>query len=88
MDEFTRECLALKVDRSITSEDVIDTLTELFTMYGVLRHIRSDNGPEFVAKSLRSWLERIGVETLYVEPGSPWRTVTRRVSTAVCVTSS
>ena len=72
VDEFTRECLALKVDRSITSEDVIDTLAELFAMYGVPRHIRSDNGPEFVAKSLRGWLERIGVETLYVEPGSPW----------------
>ena len=72
VDEFTRECLALKVDRSITSEDVIDTLAELFAMYGVPRHIRSDNGPEFVAKSLRGWLELIGVETLYVEPGSPW----------------
>lgn len=72
VDEFTRECLALKVSRSITSEDVIDTLAELFAMYGVPRHIRSDNGPEFVAKSLREWLERIGVGALYVEPGSPW----------------
>ena len=64
VDEFTRECLALKVSRSITSEDVIDTLAELFAMYGVPRHIRSDNGPEFVAKSLRGWLERIGVGAL------------------------
>jgi len=73
VDEFTRECLALKVSRSITSEDVIDTLAELFAMYGVPRHFRSDNGPEFVAKSMRSWLERIGVGALFVEPGSPWK---------------
>lgn len=72
IDEHTRECLALKVDRSITSEDVIDTLAELFAMRGVPQHIRSDNGPEFIALAMRRWLQRIGVETLYVEPGSPW----------------
>jgi transposase InsO family protein len=76
-DEFTRESLALKVDRSITAEDVIDTLAELFTLRGVPRAIRSDNGPEFVAHSIRQWLARVGVETLYIEPGSrgqapPW----------------
>lgn len=72
VDEFTRECLALKVDRSITSEDVIDTLAELFSMRGVPRCIRSDNGPEFVAKELRGWLQQLGIEVLYVTPGSPW----------------
>jgi transposase InsO family protein len=73
LDEFTRESLCLKVDRSITSEDVLDTLAELLAMRGVPRAIRSDNGPEFVAHTIRKWLAQIGVETLYVEPGSPWQ---------------
>ena len=73
VDEYTRECLALKVDRSITSEDVIDTLAELFAMRGVPRHIRSDNGPEFIAHAIRQWLARVGVHTLYIEPGAPWQ---------------
>jgi putative transposase len=72
VDEFTRECLVLKVDRSITSEDVIDTLAELFSMRGVPRCIRSDNGPEFAATKLRGWLQQLGIEVLYVTPGSPW----------------
>jgi putative transposase len=72
VDEYTRECLSLKVDRSITSEDVIDTLAELFAMRGVPRCIRSDNGPEFIAEAIRRWLAQVDVETLYVEPGSPW----------------
>ncbi len=71
-DEYTRESLALKVDRSITSEDVIDTLAELFAMRGVPGHIRSDNGPEFVALAIGRWLEQVEVETLYIEPGAPW----------------
>jgi putative transposase len=71
-DEYTRECLALKVDRSITSEDVIDTLAELFAMRGVPQHIRSDNGPEFIARAIQRWLGQVEVETLYIEPGSPW----------------
>ena len=73
VDEFTRECLALKVARGVTSEDVIDTLAELFSMRGVPRVIRSDNGPEFVAKGIRAWLAKVGVGTLYIEPGSPWQ---------------
>ena len=73
VDEFTRECLTLKVDRGITSEDVIDSLAELFAMRGVPRCIRSDNGPEFVAKEIQRWLKLVGVETLYVQPGSPWQ---------------
>ena len=72
VDEHTRECVALKVGRSITSEDVIDTLAELFAMRGVPRCIRSDNGPEFIAQAIRDWLARVDVETLYIEPGSPW----------------
>ena len=72
VDEYTRECLALKVDRSITSEDVIDTLAELFAMRGVPKCIRSDNGPEFVARAIQDWTKRLGIETLYIAPGSPW----------------
>jgi putative transposase len=72
VDEYTRECLALKVDRSITSEDVIDTLAELFAMRGVPQHIRSDNGPEFIARAIQRWTKQLSIETLYVEPGSPW----------------
>ncbi|WP_460166642.1 IS3 family transposase [Thermostilla marina] len=72
VDEHTRECLAMKVDRSITSEDVIETLAELFARRGVPKCIRSDNGPEFVAEAIRAWLGRMGIETLYIEPGSPW----------------
>lgn len=72
VDEHTRECLALKVDRSITSEDVIDRLAELFAMRGVPRAIRSDNGPEFIARAIQRWLRQVEVETLYIEPGSPW----------------
>jgi transposase InsO family protein len=72
VDEYTRECLTLKVDRGITSEDVIDTLAELFAVRGVPKHIRSDNGPEFVAKAIQRWLAQVDVEALYIEPGSPW----------------
>ncbi len=72
VDEYTRECLALKVDRNITSEDVIDTLAELFAMRGVPKCLRSDNGPEMTANELQRWLKQIEVKTLYVEPGSPW----------------
>jgi transposase InsO family protein len=71
-DEYTRESLALKVDRSITSEDVIDTLAELFAMRGVPGYIRSDNGPEFIARAIQRWLDQVEVETLYIEPGAPW----------------
>ena len=72
VDEYTRECLALKVARTVTSEDVIDTLAELFAMRGVPQCIRSDNGPELTAQALRRWLAQVDVETLYIEPGSPW----------------
>ena len=72
IDEYTRECLAIEVKRKITSQDVIDQLFELFIFRGIPKHIRSDNGPEFTAKAVRKWLERLGVKTLFIEPGSPW----------------
>ena len=72
LDEYTRECLAILVKRKITSQDVIDRLFELFIMKGIPEHIRSDNGPEFTAKAIRKWLNRIGVKALFIEPGSPW----------------
>ena len=72
IDEFTRECLVLKVARSITSADVIEFFQGLFVAHGVPRHIRSDNGPEFIAAGLRSWLSSAQIGPLYIEPGSPW----------------
>jgi putative transposase len=72
IDEYTRECLAIVIKRRITSQDVMDKLFDLFILRGVPEHIRSDNGPEFTAKSVRKWLNRIGVKTLFIEPGSPW----------------
>jgi putative transposase len=72
VDEYTRECLALKVARGITSEEVIDTLAELFAIRGVPQHIRSDNGPEFIAQAIQRWMKQVEIETLYIEPGSPW----------------
>jgi putative transposase len=72
IDEYTRECLAVRVARSLTHQDVIDVLTELFCDRGVPVHLRSDNGPEFIAKRLRAWLRRLEVKPLFIEPGSPW----------------
>ena len=72
VDEFTRECLALKVARSMTSEDVINTLAELFAMRGVPACIRSDNGPEFIAQAIQVWLRQLEIKALYIAPGSPW----------------
>lgn len=72
IDEYTRECLAILVDRRITSPDIIDKLFQLFVFRGVPEYIRSDNGPEFTARAIRSWLSRVGVRTLFIEPGSPW----------------
>jgi len=72
VDEYTRECLALKVARSITSEDVIDTLAELFAMRGVPQCVRSDNGPEFIAQAIQQWFAKTGVTWLYIAPGAPW----------------
>jgi transposase InsO family protein len=72
VDEFTRECLAIRVERKLQSKHVLEVLGELFVLHGAPDHIRSDNGPEFTAASVRQWLTRIGVKTLFIEPGSPW----------------
>lgn len=72
IDEYTRECLALKAGRRIQHGDVKDVLRGLFLAHGIPEHIRSDNGPEFIAHGLRSWLERSGIGPLYISPGSPW----------------
>jgi transposase InsO family protein len=72
IDEYTRECLACVVGRSLKNDDVINALFNLFILRAIPGHIRSDNGSEFTAKAVRKWLSSIGVKTLYIEPGSPW----------------
>ncbi len=72
VDEYSRECLALQTERSISAEDVVETLARLFAERGAPEHIRSDNGPEFIAVALKRWLSASGVGTLYIEPGAPW----------------
>ena len=72
LDEYTRECLSIDVARKLTSEDILERLSDLFIQRGVPTYIRSDNGAEFTAKAVREWLQRVEVKTLYIEPGSPW----------------
>jgi transposase InsO family protein len=72
IDEFTRECLAIRIDRRLRSTDVIDVLSDLFVPRGVPDHIRSDNGPEFIAKAVREWIAAVGAKTACIEPRSPW----------------
>ncbi len=72
IDEFTRECLAIRIDRKLNSTAVIDVLTDLFVLRGVPGHVRSDNGPEFIAKAVRDWIAAVGAQTAFIEPGSPW----------------
>ncbi len=72
VDEFTRECLAIDVARKLSSEDVLERLSDLFIRRDVPDYVRSDNGPEFTAKRVKDWLERVEVKTLFIEPGSPW----------------
>ncbi len=72
IDEFSRESLAIHVDRKLNSQDVLHVLGKLFVRHGPPEHIRSDNGPEFVARAVRDWLARLQVKTLYITPGSPW----------------
>jgi len=71
VDEFTRECLSIDVGRKLKSEDVLARLTDLFVRRGLPEHIRPDNGPEFTSKRVRNWLSNLGVQTLFIEPGSP-----------------
>ena len=72
IDEYTGECQAIRVARKLTHEDVQECLAELFCLRGVPTHLRSDNGPEFIAERLRQWLDRLEVCPLFIEPGSPW----------------
>jgi len=72
IDEYTRECLAIRAARTFKSNQVLELLAELFVLRGVPEHIRSDNGPEFTAGVVREWLKNVGAKTLYIEPGSPW----------------
>ena len=72
IDEYSRECPSIDAARSLTSEDVLERLTMLFITRGVPDYIRSDNGSEFTATTVRDWLSRVGVKTLFIEPGSPW----------------
>ena len=72
LDEYSRECLAIRVKRKLNSIDVIDVLTDLFTLRGVPAFIRSDTGPEFVAQIVRDWINAVGAKTAYIVPGSPW----------------
>ena len=72
IDEFTRECISIRVSRKLKAVDVIDVLADLFILRGIPRHIRSDNGPEFIAKALREWIAAVGAKTAYIMPGSPW----------------
>ena len=72
LDEFSRECLDIKVKRKLNSTDVIDALTDLFILRGVPAYIRSDNGPAFIAEAVRQWIKAVGSNTAYIEPGSPW----------------
>jgi putative transposase len=70
IDEFTHECLAIRINRKLKAVDVI--LSDLFILHGVPEHIRSDHGPEFIAKSVQEWITAVGAKTAYIEPGSPW----------------
>jgi putative transposase len=72
VDEFTREALAIRIDRRLRSTDVIDTLADLFILRGIPGHIRSDNGSEFIATAVRNWIAAVGAKTAYIEKGSPW----------------
>ena len=72
IDEHSRECLAIKIKRKLNSNDVIDVLTDLFILRGVPAFIRSDNGPEFIAETVRAWIAAVGSKTAYITPGSPW----------------
>ena len=72
VDEFTREALAIRVARKLSSADVIDVLADLFIARGAPAHIRSDQGPEFVAEAVKGWIEGVGAKTAYIEKASPW----------------
>ncbi len=71
IDEFTRECLTIRIGRKLNSSDVIDVLSDLFILHGVPGYVRSDNGPAFIAKTAQGWISAVGAKTAFIEPGSP-----------------
>ena len=87
IDEFTHECLAIRINRKLKAADVIDVLSDLFILRGVPGHIRSDNGPEFVAKAVQEWIAAVGARTAYIAPGSHGKTDMWRASTPGFATS-
>ena len=87
IDEFTHECLAIRVSRRLKSIDVIDVLSDLFIRRGVPEFIGSDNGPEFIAQAVQDWIGAVGSKTAYISPGSPWETASSRASMRACATS-
>lgn len=72
VDEFTHECLTIRIDRKLKSADVIDALSDLIILRGAPEYVRSDNGPEFIAEAVKAWIAAIGAKTAYIAPGSPW----------------
>ena len=78
IDEFTRECLAIRVARKLNGTDAIDVLSGLFILRGVPRHVRSDSGPEFASKAVQAWVAAVGTKTAYIAAGSPWEPRVRR----------
>ena len=72
VDEFTHECIAIRIQRKLKAIDVIDVLSDLFITRGVPEHVRSDNGPEFIATAVQEWIAAVGARTAYIAPGSPW----------------
>ena len=73
LDEYTRQCVAIRVERQIQSEQVLATLWQAMTTYGIPQHIRSDNGSEFIAQKIQHWLRENQIKTRYIDPGSPWQ---------------
>jgi putative transposase len=88
VDEFTRECLTIKVERRLPAKAVVEVLELVFAGRGVPEYLRSDNGPEFIAKAIQRWLKQRQVKTHYIEPGSPWQNAYGRASTASSATSA
>jgi putative transposase len=84
LDEYTRQCLAIRIKRQLGRNEVFETLVEVLLQRGTPELIRSDSGPEFVAQELREWLVTLGTSTLYIEPGVPGRTAIARASTGSC----
>ena len=76
IDEFTRECLVIRIDRRLRSTAVINVLSDQFTLRGVPDHIRSDNGPEFVSRAILQWLATSDIDTAFIDPGKPWQNAT------------